>query len=62
MTEPRPSVDARTVTVRVPDVAGASIVEAILNWRQPSELQLEELLRPFQVGWREQRMAFSPGV
>jgi hypothetical protein len=31
------------------------IVEAILDGRQPADLQLEDLLRPFPVGWREQR-------
>jgi hypothetical protein len=31
------------------------IVEAILEGRQPADLQLEDLLRPFPVGWREQR-------
>jgi hypothetical protein len=30
------------------------IVEAILDGRQPADLQLEDLLRPFPVGWREQ--------
>ena len=38
------------LTLLAPD-----IVEAILNGRQPSELQLEDLLRRFPVGWREQR-------
>jgi hypothetical protein len=38
------------MTLLAPD-----IVEAILNGRQPSELQLEDLLRRFPVGWREQR-------
>ena len=31
------------------------IVEAILDGRQPADLQLEDLLRRFPVGWREQR-------
>jgi hypothetical protein len=31
------------------------IVEAILDGRQPADLQLEDLLRPFPIGWREQR-------
>jgi hypothetical protein len=31
------------------------IVEAILDGRQPADLQLEDLLKPFPVGWREQR-------
>ncbi|MCX7313771.1 MAG: hypothetical protein NTV56_19135 [Alphaproteobacteria bacterium] len=45
------------LTLLAPD-----IVEAILNGRQPAELQLEDLLRRFPVGWREQRMALSPEV
>ena len=31
------------------------IVDAILDGRQPADLQVEDLLRPFPVGWREQR-------
>jgi hypothetical protein len=31
------------------------IVEAILDGRQPADLQVEHLLRPFPIGWREQR-------
>jgi hypothetical protein len=31
------------------------IVKAILDGRQPADLQLEDLLKPFPVGWREQR-------
>jgi hypothetical protein len=31
------------------------IVEAILDGRQPADLQLKDLLRPFPVSWREQR-------
>ena len=38
------------LTLLAPD-----IVEAILGGRQPGNLQLEELLRRFPVGWREQR-------
>lgn len=38
------------LTLLAPD-----IVEAILNGRQPSALQLEDLLLRFPVGWREQR-------
>ncbi|HET6377000.1 MAG TPA: hypothetical protein VFG05_01620 [Methylocella sp.] len=34
------------------------IVEAILDGRQPADLQLEDLLRPFPVEWREQRVKF----
>ena len=34
----------------------SEIVEAILDGRQPADLQLEDLLRPLPVvGWREQR-------
>ena len=36
-----------------------AIVEAILNGRQPGDLQLEDLLRRFPVGWREQLKEFS---
>ena len=38
------------LTLLAPD-----IVEAILNGRQPAGLQLDELMRRFPVGWREQR-------
>lgn len=38
------------LTLLAPD-----IVEATLNGRQPAGLLLEDLLRPFPVGWREQR-------
>ena len=39
------------LTLLAPD-----IVEAILGGRQPADQQLEDLLlRPFSVGWREQR-------
>lgn len=31
------------------------LVEAILDGRQPAHLQLEDLLRPFAVEWRQQR-------
>jgi hypothetical protein len=31
------------------------IVEAIVDGRQPADLQLEDLLRPFPTGWKEQR-------
>ncbi len=41
------------LTLLAPD-----IVEAILNGRQPSELQLEDLLRRFPVLWAEQRLEF----
>jgi hypothetical protein len=35
------------------------IVEAILGGQQPAGLQLEDLLRRFPVGWREQRAEIS---
>lgn len=38
------------LTLLAPD-----IVEAILGGRQPAGLQLEDLLRRFPVGWREQQ-------
>ncbi len=38
------------LTLLAPD-----IIEAILAGRQPTYLQLEDLLRRFPVGWREQR-------
>jgi hypothetical protein len=38
------------LTLLAPDV-----VEAIRGGRQPTDLQLEDLLRRFPVGWREQR-------
>ena len=41
------------LTLLAPD-----IVEAILNGRQPAELQLEDLLRRFPVVWAEQRSEF----
>ena len=41
------------LTLLAPD-----IVEAILGGRQPAELQLEDLLRPFPTCWREQARAF----
>lgn len=31
------------------------IVEAILSGRQPADLQIEDLLRRFPIGWWEQR-------
>jgi hypothetical protein len=40
------------LTLLAPD-----IIEAILGGRQPGGLQLEDLLRRFPVGWREQRAA-----
>jgi hypothetical protein len=38
------------LTLLAPD-----IVEAILGGRQPAEMTLVRLMRPFAVGWREQR-------
>lgn len=40
------------LTLLAPD-----IVEAILDGRQPPELALAALMRPFPVGWREQAEA-----
>jgi hypothetical protein len=37
------------LTLLAPDV-----VEAIVNGRQPTELILAQLMRPFPVGWRQQ--------
>jgi hypothetical protein len=45
------------LTLLAPD-----IVEAILGGRQPMELQLEDLLQRFPVGWGEQRQAFGVQV
>ena len=44
------------LTLLAPD-----IVEAILNGRQPTGLQLDRLMRRFPVGWREQRVAMLEG-
>lgn len=41
------------LTLLAPD-----IIEAIQSGRQSAEMQLEHLLRPFPVRWREQRSAF----
>jgi hypothetical protein len=38
------------LTLLAPD-----IVEAILGGRQPAHMTLAVLMRPFEVGWREQR-------
>jgi hypothetical protein len=40
------------------------IVEAILDGRQPAEMTLAVLMRPFAVGWVGQQMAirFGPGT
>jgi len=42
------------LTLLAPD-----IVEAILDGRQPAEMTLAVLMRPFAVGWREQAEALS---
>jgi hypothetical protein len=42
------------LTLLAPD-----IVEAILDGRQPPEMTLAVLMRPFAVGWREQTEALS---
>jgi hypothetical protein len=42
------------LTLLAPD-----IVEAILNGRQPPDLQLDVLLKPFPVEWRQQRVEFA---
>ena len=44
------------LTLLAPD-----IVDAIVDGRQSADLQLEDLLRPFPVGWPEQRSALSSG-
>ena len=35
-----------------------TIVEAILDGRQPAEMTLAALMEPFPVGWREQKRIF----
>ena len=35
------------------------IVEAILGGRQPAEVQLDSLMKPFAVRWEEQRLTFE---
>jgi hypothetical protein len=42
------------LTLLAPD-----FVEAILGGRQPADLQLEDSLRRFPVGWREQQAKIS---
>ena len=44
------------LTLLAPD-----IVEAILNAKQPPELQIETLLKLFPVEWEQQRRHFNPG-
>jgi len=36
------------------------IVKAILDGRQPRELQLKDLLRGFPLAWEQQRVHFGP--
>jgi hypothetical protein len=38
------------------------IVEAILDGRQPPELQMNVLLKPFPVEWKEQRKRVKPSI
>ena len=45
------------LTLLAPD-----IVEAILDGRQPAEMTLAGLLRPFAVGWRDQVGDLLPSV
>jgi hypothetical protein len=45
------------LTLLAPDV-----VEAILGGRQPAEVTLAALMRPFPVAWREQNKAAFNGV
>ena len=35
-----------------------AIVGAVLDGRQPTDLSLAELMRPFPIGWQEQQSAF----
>jgi hypothetical protein len=42
------------LTLLAPDV-----IEAILTGRQPSTLQLDELLKPLPVAWDQQRSEFA---
>jgi hypothetical protein len=34
-------------------------IEAILAGRQPSDMQLDTVMRPFPVDWRSQRVKFG---
>ncbi|MCC7482967.1 MAG: hypothetical protein IT541_15725 [Hyphomicrobiales bacterium] len=43
------------LTLLAPD-----IIEAILEGRQPPEMQMNALLKPFPMVWREQRCRFTP--
>ena len=42
------------LTLLAPD-----IVDAILDWRQPAELQLDDLLEGFPLDWEGQRKEFA---
>jgi hypothetical protein len=42
------------LTLLAPD-----IIEAILSGRQPAEMRLDRLLRPFPVGWLDQRVEMN---
>lgn len=43
------------LTLLAPD-----LVEAILDGRQPPDLKLDDLLKPFPVEWETQRRGFAP--
>ena len=45
------------LTLLAPD-----IVEAILDGRQPAEMTLAGLMRPFAVGWEDQQMVFGLAI
>ena len=36
-----------------------AIVEAVLDGRQPADLQLDEILKPFPINWQEQSHLFG---
>ena len=39
-----------------------AIVEAILDGRQPADLQLDDILKPFPINWQEQLDRFGQKV
>ena len=39
-----------------------AIVEAILDGRQPADMTLAALMRPFAVGWQRQAASLPPSV
>jgi hypothetical protein len=43
--------------LRLTLLATPDIVEAVLGGRQPADLQLEDLMRPYSVLWAEQGSA-----